>query len=473
MIHILITFSNRCRKIAKPASYQDLIAKARKEFPMMSSVACLVVMFYPKTTDEIVPGVKMVELDSNAYGSVKDGEILFFNVQHPITKEYILPYPDEDPDIPRQSQYHPADIERMFERSDKNKHVKVSSTQFLERCPIYEDTNAFSPENQRVGGDAFGSGWGAASGRCRRSNKLVPKLKECRDAAGLSIGASNEYSSDHSADDQNKFVGAAAELQGAFDALTARLSAQAPSGRCSDGVWSGSDASRQRGQQTENVVAAEVGWGNSGTGAATPTWGYMSAADRCARPASPKMVDMFAENTLSSAEPSWPTARRAGASTDNNDDLQRFRAAQPNEYVGDNTDKIHSGPAYHRTSALSERSQQFNYSLPNAQSFEKLVAPAANGPTHLAPPLELRERKATFQQTSQACQNHRLVRDPDPISKYQSPVCNPARSTRGSPVRKQPSAQGNASSQWATKEALPKANSRHANIWTGDIQEEC
>lgn len=80
MIHILITFGDRCRKIAKPVSYKDLNAKACQEFFMMSSVACLVVMFYPKTIEEAIPGVKMVELNSNAYDSIKNGEVLFFNV---------------------------------------------------------------------------------------------------------------------------------------------------------------------------------------------------------------------------------------------------------------------------------------------------------------------------------------------------------------------------------------------------------
>lgn len=516
MIHILITFGDRCRKIAKPASYKDLIAKARKEFPMMSSVACLVVMFYPKTTDETIPRVKMVELDSNAYGSVKDGEVLFFNVQHPITKEYVLPYPDEDPDVPRQSQYHPADVERMFARSGKEKHVKVSPTSFLHssRAYQYQDSNVFSLDGQRAGGDAFGSGWGAASDRFWRSAKLVPNLKECKDAVGLAIGESNGYPDDQSADSRTK--DARSELQGAFDALATRTPIAAFDGHRSEGVWEGEDAAKQRSQQTENVLAGGAGWASSGTGAGSQGWGHMSASDRREiRPASPRTVGIGPESTSSGTglaiafsavngsadhrrynldetaqmpghndpfqtppvQPGWFTDGRNAPATYNDDENNNNNVHQEvgttlqSEYAGTDQDVLRSGPEYRPSAAISEWTPQFDYGLPNGQSFQKLVAPGAIGPTYLVS-LELREREAAIQQAKQARQPRRMVRVPKPISRHQPSFFDPAKSATGSPATKQPRVQGYASSQWATKEVWHQANTENAQNQTRDSQQQ-
>ncbi|KAJ4422208.1 hypothetical protein N0V82_003178 [Gnomoniopsis sp. IMI 355080] len=491
MIHIIITFGDRCRKIAKPTSYKDLIAKARKEFPMMSSVACLVVMYYPKTADETIIGVKMVELDSNAYGSVKAGDVLFFNVQHPITKEYILPYPGEDPDVPRQSQYHPADVEIILAGAgeEKQQHVKVRPNSFLERPHVYEDASRFSAEIQQAGGDAFGSGWGAASDRFWRSTKLVPDLKECRDAISLSIGASNGYPDDQSADDWNKAT--AAELQaartkldGAFDSLSGGTP-----------MWLGATATGQRSQKTDTSSAGGAGWANSGIGAETQGWGHRCASGhRDSRHASPRTVDMGPDITSSGTElgkalstvndivdhqphdleetdqfpqyddplqnppphPSRLNAGRAAPSTDNSNNSRGIQAVRQNERIGNDAHNLRSRPVHHPMTAPSEP-MKYNYGRPNGRSLQQLVRPGATGSIHLVP-LELQEREAAIQKVKQAAQHRCMVRDSTPISESRSSFFDPAKLVRDPPARELSRSEGKASSQWATKEVRHKAN---------------
>lgn len=73
----------------------------------------------------------------------------------------MLPYPDEDPTVPRQSQNHLADVKRTIARSQQNKGNKFSRKPFCQRPRVYKDSNTFSPKVIRTDGDAFGSGWEA------------------------------------------------------------------------------------------------------------------------------------------------------------------------------------------------------------------------------------------------------------------------------------------------------------------------
>lgn len=77
-----------------------------------------------------------------------------------------------------------------------------------------EESNAISTNIQHAGGEAFGSGCGVASDRFRRSIKLVPNLKQCKDAVGLAMGQSNGYPDDQSANEWTD----EASLQGALGA---------------------------------------------------------------------------------------------------------------------------------------------------------------------------------------------------------------------------------------------------------------
>lgn len=495
MTYILITFGDRCRKIAKPADYRDLIAKARKEFPMMSSVACLVVMYYPKTADETITGVKMVELDSNAYGSVKDGEVLFFNVQHPITKEYILPYPDEDPGVPRQSQYHPTDVEAMLARKGKEKqqHVKVSHKSFLERSHFCEDASTFSTEVQRAGGEAFGSGWGAASDRFWRSTKLVPNLKECRDAIGLSIGVSNGYPDDERADGWNQpsateLQAARAKLDGAYRSVSGKYP-----------MWVGVTAAPQLSQKADTPYAEGSDRTNTDIGADAQGWGHKSASDlRDTRPVSPRTIDMVPDSTSSGKEvgrgsstvngipdhqphdlgetaqysqydeslqypppqPSWHNAGRTASSNDNSNDFWGVQDAQQIEHVGTDTKILQSSLMPHPMTDPSGPTE-YSFGQPNGQLFQRLLRLGATDPTHQVP-LEFREREAAIQQAKQAAQHRSMVQDSIAGFERESSFFDPAKLVSCSPVRKQPRAKGKASSQWATKEVRHKANKAYA-----------
>lgn len=191
---ITISFAERYRCIARPASYTDLQKQGRKAFPMMGSVASLVVLF---RNPSLLPG-RWVELSPDAYAAVQDGEVLYFNVQQPVTKEYILPLPDQEdhlliPPTARVARWH-----EMVSRLEDSRPPPppVPRTTMTTATMTTTTTSAFAappPNASADDGDVCGSGWGVASERFRRSARLVPDRKECREAIGLTEGESNGY----------------------------------------------------------------------------------------------------------------------------------------------------------------------------------------------------------------------------------------------------------------------------------------
>lgn len=203
---ITICFGNRKRRIAIPATYRDFINEGRTQFPHMSAIYNVVVLYQDTKAG---PGTTWVELAESAYGQVKNGDVFFFNVQDSITKEYILPRPDQDPDLPVQRQIRPEDCKGFTGTSDAaadaaepvgeaGKKVKVSQRP-RPYTVTYGNSGTVAPVGQTAG-DAWGNSWGIASERFRRSAKLVPDLKECKEAIGLAVGESNGYPDEQSAD---------------------------------------------------------------------------------------------------------------------------------------------------------------------------------------------------------------------------------------------------------------------------------
>lgn len=189
---ITICFGERYRCIARPASYTDLKKQGRRAFPMMSSVASLVVLFRTPS----LPG-RWVELAPDAYAAVQAGAVLYFNVHHSVTKEYILPLPgqDQDPDavFPPLSERRtiPEDGGRARSREaagddddDAGLPGGAAATLSLGSLRPSEMRNDFAARSR---GDVCGSGWGIASERFRRSARLIPDLRECREAIGLAV----------------------------------------------------------------------------------------------------------------------------------------------------------------------------------------------------------------------------------------------------------------------------------------------
>lgn len=180
--HIIICFGDRRRIIALPSSYNGLLKVAREQFPNMSSVSSLVALYQPEDFKGTVDDTCWVEVDKTAYGTLHDRAVVYFNVQHPITKEYILPLPGTDPDQPQSRAARieeiplagPADSSRYIDPDD-------SSTQ---------QATTF-PNNNRDDADACANGWGGASERFRRSAKYIPNPQDCKDAID---GASDQWS---------------------------------------------------------------------------------------------------------------------------------------------------------------------------------------------------------------------------------------------------------------------------------------
>lgn len=206
--NIFLTLGERTIMIARPATYEDLLARIRTQFPRVSSVYSLAVVFQPANVNGGLPQ-NWVEVDASAYGAVHDGAELFVNVVHPLTKEYILPLPDRP--VPNHR------LRKQVRRTDgRGNRVGVEDTD-LDTTTQGDQVSKFRPreassgprgvshtffnssislELERLGGDAFGNGWGGASGRFRRSTKLVPNLKDCKEAVGRSVGESNFYADD-------------------------------------------------------------------------------------------------------------------------------------------------------------------------------------------------------------------------------------------------------------------------------------
>lgn len=102
---ITICFGDRYRCIARPASYRALQREGREAFPDMSAAHSVVVVLFQVAE---LPNC-WLELSPDAYAVVRGGAVLYFNAQHPVTKEYILPLPGQ--------QLDPLDINTVYQGS--------------------------------------------------------------------------------------------------------------------------------------------------------------------------------------------------------------------------------------------------------------------------------------------------------------------------------------------------------------------
>lgn len=176
-----------------------MIEEARKAFPDISSVQNLVILYRP---DNVVLNKRTwVELDPSAYSAVPDNAVLYINVQLPVTKKYILPLPHQDPN----SVLEPQVVHNIGKSVIGNvlpsgktqaqgpNSTKVSRTSSRALSESQTGGDLVLTQAARLGGDAFGSGWGVASARFRQSAKLIPNLKDCKEAVGCAVGESNGY----------------------------------------------------------------------------------------------------------------------------------------------------------------------------------------------------------------------------------------------------------------------------------------
>lgn len=178
--HIIICFGGRCRIIALPSSYNGLLKVARKQFPNMGSLYSLVALYQPEDFKATNDHTCWVELDETAYSTLHDRAVLHFNVQHAITKEYILPLPNSDQDIQPKSQVPPFKGVPLAESPGPSSTIDTNGD-------IIEEAEG-GPANMRGDGDACASGWGGASERFRRSAKYIPDLQECKEAVRRGSG---------------------------------------------------------------------------------------------------------------------------------------------------------------------------------------------------------------------------------------------------------------------------------------------
>ncbi|KAG6355751.1 hypothetical protein INS49_003717 [Diaporthe citri] len=206
--NIFLTLGERTVMVARPATYQNLQREIRTQFPRVSSVYSLAVLFQPANINGGLLS-NWVEVDASAYSAVHNGAELFVNVVHPLTKEYILPLPG----LPVPNRQHRKQVRRtdgLGNRvgvEDGDHDATAQSDQVSKSRPRGVSTRtrgsshkfdnfSLSLELEQPGGDAFGSGWAAASERFRRSTKLLPNLKDCKEAIGQSVGESNFYPED-------------------------------------------------------------------------------------------------------------------------------------------------------------------------------------------------------------------------------------------------------------------------------------
>lgn len=208
MSTIYITFAARTVLIARPATYPDLLREIRRHYPSVSAVYNLTVLFQPMSITG-VPLENWVQVDPSAYSAIHNGAELFVNVVHPLTREYILPMPGGAPPNHhdrKQARRTDGDGNRVgdepgdFDATGGDDQVSKSRPRGVSsrsRGASQKDFgSSLSLELERAGGDAFGNGWGGASERFWRSTKLVPNLKDCKEAIGQSVGESNFYPED-------------------------------------------------------------------------------------------------------------------------------------------------------------------------------------------------------------------------------------------------------------------------------------
>lgn len=180
--HIIISFGGRRRIIALPSSYNSLLKVARKQFPSMGSIYSLVALYQPEDFKGTIEEKCWVELDETAYYTLHDRAVVYFNVQHHITKEYLLPLPNTDPDKP-QPQVNLFEETLLAGSADTDHSLGPDDSNIIKIKPV--------PEDDRDNGDACASGWGGASERFGRSAKYIPNLQDCKDATKV---ASDQWS---------------------------------------------------------------------------------------------------------------------------------------------------------------------------------------------------------------------------------------------------------------------------------------
>lgn len=180
--HIIICFGDRRRIIALPSSYNSLLKVARKQFPSMGSIYSLVALYQPEDFKGTIEEKCWVELDETAYCTLHDRAVVHFNVQHHITKEYLLPLPNTDPDKP-QPQVNLFEETPLAGSADTSHSINPDDSNIKQLKTV--------PDNNRDDGDACASGWGGASERFRRSAKYIPNLQDCKDAIKV---ASDQWS---------------------------------------------------------------------------------------------------------------------------------------------------------------------------------------------------------------------------------------------------------------------------------------
>lgn len=204
---VFLTLGERTIMVSRPATYQDLMSEIRSHFPDVSAVYSLVVLFQPATDGRLLEN--WVQVAPSAYSHVHDGAELFVNVVHPLTKEYILPLPGQPvPNLRCRKQVRrtngdgnrvgdePGDYDATAQDNQVSKTRPRGVSGGARRISHKFHDYSVSLELERPGGDPFVSNWAGASERFRRSTKLVPNLKDCKEAVGQTVGQSNFYPDD-------------------------------------------------------------------------------------------------------------------------------------------------------------------------------------------------------------------------------------------------------------------------------------
>ncbi|KAL1875469.1 hypothetical protein Daus18300_003208 [Diaporthe australafricana] len=226
---LIFTCGDRSVLAARPATYEDLLMDIRTHFLVVSSVQNLIVLYQPADGNGTLTN-NWVEVDPSAYGAIHNGAELFVNVVHPLTKEYILPMPGQlrSNRLPgKQVQQTDGLGNQIFSRQATGEQ-QVSTNKPKDSSHRHKHS-MLSLELARPGGDAFASGWGAASGRLRRSAKLVPNVKDCKEAIGQTVGESNFYPDDEEEQEQ-----AADNIPGLYQNAPAATSADWATGVAND-----------------------------------------------------------------------------------------------------------------------------------------------------------------------------------------------------------------------------------------------
>ncbi|ROV93167.1 hypothetical protein VMCG_08740 [Cytospora schulzeri] len=254
--YLFLTLGDRTVMVAKPATYQDLKREVRKQFPMLASVFSVLVLFKPILEDGTMLD-NWVEVDASAYGAVHNCAQVIINVAEPITKRYMFPFPDG-----RNSNVGPANQVPQMDALGKDNipidgQVSTKNSKPSRSKYIYPNSDA-SPNPERSDGAACASGWAGASERFRRSAKLIPNLKDCKEAVGLEVGESNCYPDEEEEADNNR----------------GHFQEEEPSpGLTEKGWYTGTEDIPHKGKQTANAPLANYATTKTAGGANVNTAG--------------------------------------------------------------------------------------------------------------------------------------------------------------------------------------------------------